>query len=213
MDRCYAAAGFHMIREIEVQNFKCYEYLKVQDCARLNIIVGANGVGKTALLESIFLPLAVGPEVAMRFRAQRGFDGTFGGSKSRIEKALWGDFFFNNDASRSITLTVAGDGDENRSLLISRIQSQISLPFGPEESATVVGPIMFQWGDANGVPHPAIPQISAAGMQLPETGEDMPNFFHFPASQMVGTSELAATFSDLISQGLDRQFIEVFGRE
>lgn len=47
------------ILEVEVKNFRNYEYTKVQFDDRLNILLGNNAQGKTNLLESVFL-LALG---------------------------------------------------------------------------------------------------------------------------------------------------------
>jgi AAA15 family ATPase/GTPase len=44
-----------MIEDIEINNFRCFDRLKVSGCKRLNLISGKNNVGKTALLESILL--------------------------------------------------------------------------------------------------------------------------------------------------------------
>jgi hypothetical protein len=39
----------------EVEGFRCFENLKLRDLARINLIAGVNNVGKTALLEAIFV--------------------------------------------------------------------------------------------------------------------------------------------------------------
>ncbi|WP_390903751.1 AAA family ATPase [Trichothermofontia sichuanensis] len=44
-----------MLRNIEVRNFRCFDYLKVSGLEKLNLISGKNNIGKTALLEAIFL--------------------------------------------------------------------------------------------------------------------------------------------------------------
>jgi AAA15 family ATPase/GTPase len=44
-----------MIEDIEITNFRCFDRLKVSGCKRINLISGKNNVGKTALLEAIFL--------------------------------------------------------------------------------------------------------------------------------------------------------------
>jgi AAA15 family ATPase/GTPase len=44
-----------MIEDIEINNFRCFDRLKVSGCKRINLISGKNNVGKTALLEAIFL--------------------------------------------------------------------------------------------------------------------------------------------------------------
>ncbi len=44
-----------MIKEIEVQNFKCFHELKKFELGRLNLLTGINGRGKSSLLQSILL--------------------------------------------------------------------------------------------------------------------------------------------------------------
>jgi hypothetical protein len=44
-----------MYERFEVEGFRCFEKLKLRDLARINLIAGPNNVGKTALLEAIFV--------------------------------------------------------------------------------------------------------------------------------------------------------------
>jgi len=47
-----------MLKEIEIQNFRCFEQIKISGFERVNLIGGKNNAGKTALLEAIVLYLA-----------------------------------------------------------------------------------------------------------------------------------------------------------
>ena len=62
------STGGLMIKEIDIRNYKCFEHLKIQDCRRVNVIVGDNGSGKTALLEAMFMALGSTSEMVLRFR-------------------------------------------------------------------------------------------------------------------------------------------------
>lgn len=44
-----------MLRKFSVRNFRCLKKLDIEPLARVNLIVGENNVGKTALLEALFL--------------------------------------------------------------------------------------------------------------------------------------------------------------
>ena len=45
----------HFIDDIKIENFKCFENLEITGFKRVNLFGGKNNVGKTALLEAIFL--------------------------------------------------------------------------------------------------------------------------------------------------------------
>lgn len=44
-----------MLKEVRFRNFKCFKDLKLNELKRFNLVGGMNNVGKTALLEGIFL--------------------------------------------------------------------------------------------------------------------------------------------------------------
>lgn len=44
-----------MIEEIEIVEYKCFKNLKLDGLSQINVITGGNNVGKTALLEAIFI--------------------------------------------------------------------------------------------------------------------------------------------------------------
>ena len=48
--------GFKMhIKKLELTNFRNYDKFKIDDLGNSNIIIGENGVGKTSILESIYV--------------------------------------------------------------------------------------------------------------------------------------------------------------
>lgn len=61
-----------MYESVRIQNFRGFEDLTVDGLTRVNLIVGANDVGKTALLEALFLLAGEGnPELALRMNGWR----------------------------------------------------------------------------------------------------------------------------------------------
>ena len=44
-----------MYEKFHVKNFRCFEDLQINDLGRVNLIAGKNNVGKTALLEAMYL--------------------------------------------------------------------------------------------------------------------------------------------------------------
>ncbi|MFY9658115.1 MAG: AAA family ATPase [Methylocystis sp.] len=205
--------GFLMIRSFEIRNFRCYKRLHVEDCKRINVIVGDNGSGKTALLEAIFMTLASSTEVALRLRQHRGFDGFFQGTTSKIEKAFWGDYFYNGDTEgKRIEIVLSGDGPENRSLQIAGLRDDGSLPFEGWPEVTR-GPIIFIWRNHKNEVFHSQPIIKNGKISLSETGEDNPFFFHFGSLQIASSLENADRFSELSRQNKHREFVTSFKNE
>lgn len=91
--RIAAAAKRLMVDSITIKNFRSFNEVKIENFSRINILVGENGSGKTALLEAMFLAGGVSPEIAVRTRNWRGVGGDVHGTPDDINYALWGDLF------------------------------------------------------------------------------------------------------------------------
>jgi energy-coupling factor transporter ATP-binding protein EcfA2 len=141
----YQPTGYQMIRQIEIENFRTFEKQKISDVRRVNVVVGDNGAGKTTLLEAIFLALASTTELGARYRAFRGLAGTFSGSARTIEEAIWRDFFYLGQwQNREIHIETKGDGEESRSVKITRAPSQLFIPLANEAYYGAITPKRFQ---------------------------------------------------------------------
>ncbi len=209
------STGYQMIRQIEIKRFRCFRHLVIPDIKRLNIIVGDNGSGKTSLLEALFLTLASSTEVSARLRALRGLDSAFSGSQGQIAEAIWGDFFHNNDSTQPISIALDGDGEDNRSLTISKGSADTRLPLpGHAEATSRIAPIIFQWRNRLGQLLEARPEFLRGGqVNLPETGEHLADFFHYASNQVTSSVEVATRFSELSKKNQHRDFVHQFTRE
>ena len=98
-----------MYRSFEAGGFRCFDHLRLDGLERVNLIAGMNNVGKTALLEALFLHCgAYNPELTLRVNAFRGL------KTVKLEFGLWAEtpwdsLFGQFDASK--TLELAGEGD------------------------------------------------------------------------------------------------------
>ena len=62
-----------MYRSFSIKNFRCFDELTVEGMGRINLIAGKNNVGKTALLEALWVHSgAVNPERVLRLDSSRG---------------------------------------------------------------------------------------------------------------------------------------------
>jgi hypothetical protein len=95
-----------MIREVEIRNFKCFQCLRLKGLSRVNIVGGANNVGKTAILEALFLfHDRRSPGMFLAPFARRGLD------VIRLDaECVWAPYFHGLDLRRPIEIDLAGDG-------------------------------------------------------------------------------------------------------
>jgi AAA15 family ATPase/GTPase len=103
-----------MIDTLIVKNFRCFESLEMRNFARVNIIVGENASGKTALLESLFFGAGGSPDMGFRLRAWRGGEMLLQLSRTNESYGtLWQDLFFDQDSNRRISVEIQGSPGNN----------------------------------------------------------------------------------------------------
>jgi predicted ATPase len=107
-----------MYTSFEVRNFRCFRDLTITGFDRVNLIAGVNNVGKTALLEALFLHCgAYNPELAMRINAFRGIETmkvTFG----KWVKTPWDSLFYQFDTQAMVELKSENTATGSRSLML-----------------------------------------------------------------------------------------------
>jgi AAA15 family ATPase/GTPase len=82
-----------MYISFKVKNFRGFESLEINNLSRVNLIAGLNNVGKTALLEALFLyGGAYNPALAITINNLRGIDTIT--IESATDKTPWGFIFF-----------------------------------------------------------------------------------------------------------------------
>jgi AAA15 family ATPase/GTPase len=105
-----------MIKNIEIRNFRCFDHLKVFGFEKVNLISGKNNVGKTALLEAIFLNSAPRPDTIFSLRQVRREQVSF--SKTLPDRT-WINFFFQQNKSDIIQIKSVLDNGESKVVEIS----------------------------------------------------------------------------------------------
>ena len=97
-----------MLKEIEIQNFRCFEQIKISGFERVNLIGGKNNAGKTALLEALFLNVAPDSSSLVILRDLRR-------EPSKALEAMpdraWDNLFFRANKDKSIV--IIGKNDNN----------------------------------------------------------------------------------------------------
>jgi predicted ATPase len=215
--RPYDPIGFLMIEDLEVQNFRCFKHLKASGVKRFNIIVGDSAVGKTALLEAVFMALSGNVEVSIRLKTQRGFEPAYTGTQRAITEAIWRDYFYEMDWDKQINVSLRGTGNAARLMTICKGEPpDLLIPLSNMEQGNASEPsnfMTFKWIDASGIEHVTRPQVTAKGIQIPPTSEDLPDFFYFSASHPPLSNENAVRFSALSQEGREQPFIEAISSQ
>ncbi|MBN2306262.1 MAG: ATP/GTP-binding protein [Anaerolineae bacterium] len=112
-----------MFQSFHIKNFRCFRDLKLDGLARVNLIAGANNVGKTALLEALFLHLGpTNPALGDNLNLLRGMKREELGSAEDV----WGPLFPNYDIDLVIGIDSRDDANLDRFLSVSLGEPKIT---------------------------------------------------------------------------------------
>jgi hypothetical protein len=110
-----------MYETITIRNFRGFCEFTFSPLARVNLITGSNNVGKTALLESIFLHIGINnPEIPLRVNIIRGIE------HFKIQpEELWGWLFFEKRMTEPIISSSRDEKNVTRTVRIALAQPEI----------------------------------------------------------------------------------------
>jgi AAA15 family ATPase/GTPase len=104
-----------MLRSFTLKNFRCFQNLTLEPLERVNLIAGKNNVGKTSLLEAIFIFInPTNPESLFQINRLRRI--TKSSQFKEVEEMKL--FFFDQDIDKVIILSSVGEDNLQRSLRI-----------------------------------------------------------------------------------------------
>jgi hypothetical protein len=198
-------AKYLMIERIHIQNFKCFTDETLDNLSRINLVVGRNATGKTALLEGIFLASSASPEVAMRFRHFRGMGQKIHAPIDALPR-IWHDLASGFRLSQGIFIEMTGSANDTRSLSIQPSGDALSrtLPLsgdGPDKTESLRPAINFTWSDARGGVFTAKPKFGPQGLMFEEGPESNIRSVFFPANYSLDPEEASNRLSDLRKSG------------
>jgi len=91
-----------VITEVLIENFKCLAHLTLPELGRITLISGKNNVGKTALLEALFLFFdRLAPNMITKQYGWRGV-----GSVMTSPEEMWGPIFVQYDLTKELLISV-----------------------------------------------------------------------------------------------------------
>jgi len=206
-----------MIDSFSVKNFRCFEDVNLQNLRRVNVIVGKNAAGKTALLEAVRLALGATPQVAFQLNNYRGVSGAFGPGMAREQfEALWNSLFFKFDTTRVLSTEVTDSSGHVASLAIrfdpSRAITPTQLPHVQTTSTFV--PIQFDRTTFAGEHSVLFGTVLPQGQLSLEPGVELGLATEFFASSWVLNQQLNAQwFSQLSLENREKEVVSAIKKE
>ena len=210
-----------MVKSVEISNFRGFRQFEVRGLELINFIVGDNAVGKTTLLEAIFLALSGSPDKGLLLKQWRGMDIAFQhGSGESVFEGIYADLFHDPKSLDPISIKLSGPGFENRELQITHIAGDIVIPTKDVEPPSnkkdrrvaksqkrriqtlefgqaITAPILLTWADEKGEKYEGRVLLTPNGLRFEGTGEKIPNSFLFAAQVPIPSVEAATNFSTL----------------
>ncbi|MFA0734027.1 MAG: hypothetical protein OGMRLDGQ_000527 [Candidatus Fervidibacter sp.] len=124
-----------MYESFTVRHFRCFHELKLEGLARFNLFIGRNNVGKTALLEALFIHAgAYNPELTLRVSAFRGIE-TVPVGWGGYQEAPWDWLFHNFDTYKPIVLESRDEKGEKRTITLRQVRE-------PNELSEIIQSLM-----------------------------------------------------------------------
>jgi hypothetical protein len=121
-----------MLHSFSAQSFRCFKDLRIEPLERINLIAGKNNVGKTSLLEAIFLHLGPPSHSRQLFDFLRTLE-----RFSIRDQEYWEWLFRNRQLDATIKLSSVADGGRSRELLVRLVEPEtFTLPRGEAGTGT-----------------------------------------------------------------------------
>lgn len=197
-----------MAKSIEIRGFRCFEHLALEDLTRVNVLVGPNGCGKTALMEALFL-LAGNPSVAAKIGQWRGLGQSIKLPVTGL-RHLWEDLFWNLETERGISIAVRGNDKHTRALQIG-VSDTLTLPITDEQHGLDI-PLRFEWTLGDDKKHVADMRINEGRVEFSLLVPESYDCIMFPAHVTTRQSEAAERLSTLRKAGHLRDVLSAVRR-
>lgn len=107
-----------MTDSISIENFRCFNHLKIKGFKNINLIGGQNNSGKTALLEALLLSFS--PSIRS-IKILRQFRNENGNLIKNANYRVWNHFFYNQDKSQTIKIISDSFNEQSSNIELSCI--------------------------------------------------------------------------------------------
>jgi len=192
---------------LELDNFRCFKSLRLNDVRRFNVITGASGSGKTALLEAIFVAGGNSAEIYLRAGAWRGSEELRIPSNEGLVP-LFEDFFhqFNLDIVVRISFTDSNRGQRTARLVAEKSET-LTLPFeGARPDDSIIARKMRVFWDLPEGTHEALIEATSEGIKMSRLPSAYFMVFLNPQTSF-SNRDNASRFSDLSEKNKEDQVL------
>lgn len=186
-----ATENYKMAQSIEINNYRCFKHLKLSDLRRVNVVVGSNGSGKTALLEALFMACGSSPEIYLKTRVWRGIGGAYAASVREAYESMFNGLFYAFDTNAPLSIRLGDTESGDRELKVYYpAQQTLSLQLkGDGLDSTALTPITFKWKTPNGE-HESPVRIEGDELKVTASADVIPGVFVSASAGQVGKDTL-----------------------
>lgn len=188
-----------MISHFAIKNFRCFRQWDQTGLKRFNFIVGESGVGKTALLEALFLVGGSSAEIWFRIRRWRGLgEGPMQMNMKENYEAVFRDLFYQYDQRQKASITIwdASEGKREVEIFYEHLDV-FTLPLSDsiEKNAFSINPIIFKWDTKNKVARSTVEVGRDGNLRMNLAGDAYPIILISPRA--LSSREYAQYYSNL----------------
>lgn len=214
-------ANYHMLKSFTAHNFRCFRSVELADLRRINLVVGKNAAGKTALLEAIRLGLAGTPQVLWQMNAVRGALNYFPQPPTREQfEAFWNSYFYNFDPSDPILTECVDSSGHKATLKVSYDPKKAVTPLPPQPGqpgaslVSTIVPLAFDRTDFSGKHSVLYGSVHPQGAINLENGPELGTVSEFYSSTWQNNPQQTAQwFSQLSVQKRESEVIREVVKE
>jgi ABC-type lipoprotein export system ATPase subunit len=203
-----------MIEGVTIRNFRGLRDVTLDGFARVNVIVGDNGSGKTSLLEALFMAMSNSALQAIHLRQLRGLPTPTGLDQPGATESLGSEFI--GEDGKEVTVESRGTPDVTRRFCVAPDQTRPSrfvaspptiggLLLPPNN--VVAAPVVYRWTDSEGRTDETVLRGGPTPMAVGSGGIAVVESSFLPAAY-AGQGGAAALFSELDKEGEATPFIE-----
>ena len=209
-------APLSSLKTLRLEGFRSFHDYKLEDFARVNVLVGPNNCGKTSILEAAHILISRGhPHVLLNIARRRGEEGNFVGESER-ETPVITHFFYDHQLTENTSFSLFG---ENHGEIVAKLQ----LPDENREGWNHYGdpdfPVAFEFtiGTGDRKDHPVFwisqfgEAIGASSIRMRRLWREISSKstrVQFIAPDSIGASDTRNMWDTVQREGQEREVVE-----